>query len=222
MVAVPDVRTLATLAPLHTADLGDDELLALVVAARTRRHDARGVAAALVESAGGLAALSRASPRELAQVRGVSAPCAARVAAAFELGRRAARARSDHAVIPDAEQLHALLAPRVAGLAQEVFLVIGIDIRNRVLDVVEVAKGGLHLVEVHPREVFRPLIRMSAAGGLLAHNHPSGDPTPSYEDIALTRRLREVGQVVGIPIVDHLVIGGGSFRSIAEVEGTAL
>jgi DNA repair protein RadC len=78
------------------------------------------------------------------------------------------------------------------------------------------------MVEVHPREVFRPLIRMAAAGGLVAHNHPSGDPTPSPEDIALTRRLRDVGGMVGIPIVDHVVLAGGRFCSIADHMGTDL
>lgn len=198
---------------------GDDELLALMLG---RSRAGRTIASALVASAGGLAALSRASPRELAQVRGVSPSSARRIAASFELGRRALGAPEQRERIANADDLHALLAPRVAGLAQEVFIVVGIDIRNRLVDIVEIAKGGLHMVEVHPREVFRPLIRMAAAGGLVAHNHPSGDPTPSLEDIALTRRLREVGGVVGIPIVDHVVLASGAFCSIADHMGTDL
>lgn len=203
---------------------GDDELLALMLgpARADRAGSRRAIASALVASAGGLAALSRASPRELAQVRGVSPASALRIAASFELGRRAAACAAPRDRIANAEDLHALLAPRVAGLAQEVFIVVGIDIRNRLLDVVEIAKGGLHMVEVHPREVFRPLIRMAAAGGLVAHNHPSGDPTPSLEDIALTRRLRDVGGVVGIPIVDHVVLASATFCSIADHLGTDL
>ena len=105
---------------------------------------------------------------------------------------------------------------------QEVFFAIGVDVRNGLLDVVEVARGSVAAVEVHPREVFRPLVRMAAAGGVLAHNHPSGDPTPSTDDIALTRRLREVGNLLGIPIIDHVVIGDRSFRSIAEWMGIEL
>jgi DNA repair protein RadC len=116
--------------------------------------------------------------------------------------------------------VYRVVAPRLAGLAQEVFIVIGVDIRNGLLDVVEVARGSVAGVEVHPREVFRPLVRMAAAGGVLVHNHPSGDPTPSHEDVELTRRLREVGTLLGIPIIDHVVIGERSFRSIAEWMGT--
>jgi DNA repair protein RadC len=104
-------------------------------------------------------------------------------------------------------------------LQQEVFLVIGLDIRNGLLEVVEVARGSVAGVEVHPREVFRPLVRMAAAGGVVVHNHPSGEVTPSPEDIALTERLREVGDVMGIPIVDHIVIGASRFTSIGELLG---
>jgi DNA repair protein RadC len=75
----------------------------------------------------------------------------------------------------------------------------------------------VHAVEVHPREVIRPLVRMAAAAGVVVHNHPTGDPTPSPEDLQLTRRLREVGAVLGIPIVDHVVVGDRGFRSIAEL-----
>src|SRR5439155_20298551 len=105
---------------------------------------------------------------------------------------------------------------------QEVFFAIGIDVRNHVLDIVEVARGTVHGVEVHPREVFRPLLRMAAAGGVLAHNHPTGDPTPSEEDVALTRRLRAVGDLGGIPIIDHVIVGAARSCSIAEYMGTAL
>jgi DNA repair protein RadC len=115
-----------------------------------------------------------------------------------------------------------LIQPRVAGLSQELFFVIGVDIRNGLLDVIEIARGSVHGVEVHPREVFRPLVRMAAAGAVLAHNHPTGDPTPSSQDIDLTRRLRDVGNLLGIPIVDHVVIGDTTYRSIAEWLGTEL
>ena len=84
------------------------------------------------------------------------------------------------------------------------------------------SRGTAIGVEVHPREVFRPLIRMAAAGGVLAHNHPSGDPTPSSEDLELTRRMREVGQLLGIPIIDHVVVAQNGYRSIAEWAGPEL
>lgn len=203
-----------------THALGDEELLALVLGTGVRAHPARSVAAELVRTCGGVVAVSRASPRELAQVIGVGPERATRITAAFELGRRAVEAQQHREQLGQAEDVFRVVAPRLAGLQQEVFLSIGLDIRNGMLDVVEVARGTVHGVEVHPREVFRPLIRMAAAGAVVVHNHPSGDPTPSPEDVSLTRRLREAGELLGIPVVDHVVIGDGAFVSIAEWIGT--
>lgn len=203
-----------------TDALGDEDLLAMVLGTGVRHRPVRAVAEELVRSAGGVGGLSRSTPRELAQVTGVGAARAARVAAAFELGRRAIDAVYHRETVGRADDVFRVVAPRLAGLAQELFIVIGVDIRNGLLDVVEVARGSVAGVEVHPREVFRPLIRMAAAGGVLVHNHPSGDATPSPEDLELTRRLREVGRILGIPIVDHVVIGDRCFRSIAEWMGT--
>ncbi len=202
--------------------IGDCELLALLVGTGLRRRTAFDVATELVRSAGGLGMLSRSSPRELSQVAGIGAARATRIAAAFELGRRALELEQTRTLVGRPEDVHRAVAPRLAGLAQEVFLVIGVDIRNGLLDIVEVARGSVAGVEVHPREVFRPLIRMAAAGGVVVHNHPSGDPTPSREDVELTRRLRDVGAVLGIPIIDHVVVGDRGFRSIAEWAGTEL
>jgi DNA repair protein RadC len=202
--------------------IGDEELLSILLGTGVRHHPVLAVASQLVRSAGSVAALSRASPRELSLITGVGAARAARIAAAFELGRRAVASERHRTLLGRPDDVFQLVNARVAGLAQELFIVIGMDIRNGLLDVVEVARGGVHAVEVHPREVFRPLVRMAAAAGVVVHNHPTGDPTPSPEDIALTRRLRDVGNVVGIPIIDHVVIGDGTFRSIAEWLGTEL
>ncbi|HUS30756.1 MAG TPA: JAB domain-containing protein, partial [Kofleriaceae bacterium] len=135
---------------------------------------------------------------------------------------RALTSSQRRATLADPEDIFRICEPRVAGLAQEVFIVIGMDIRNGLLDVVEVARGTVHGVEVHPREVFRPLIRMAAAGAVVVHNHPSGDPTPSPHDIELTRRLITAGDLIGIPLIDHVVIGDRTFRSIKQQLGTEL
>jgi DNA repair protein RadC len=193
--------------------LADDDLLAILVGPR---------ATTVLESTGGLVAASRASPRELAHVNGLGRANAARIAAAFELGRRAVDAEQHRRTVGRPGDVHAVVKARLAGLQQEVFLALGVDIRNGLLDVVEVARGTVNGVEVHPREVFRPLIRMAAAGAVLVHNHPSGDPTPSPHDVDLTRRLRVVGDVLGIPVIDHVVIGDASYRSIAEWLGPEL
>lgn len=194
---------------------GDRELLALLIANPT-------LATTLVDHAGGLGALSRATPRELSKLRGLGKASALRVAVAFELGRRAFTLDHARTTIARPEDVFDLVQARVVNLAQELFFVLGVDIRNGALDLVEVARGSVHGVEVHPREIFRPLIRMAAAGGVLIHNHPTGDPTPSEQDVELTRRLRTVGDIVGIPIIDHVVIGANAFRSVVEFVGTAL
>jgi DNA repair protein RadC len=201
------------------AGLSDEELLAIVLGTGVRAHPARAIADAMFAACGGIAGVARASPRELARVTGVGMARAARIAGAFELGRRAVEAITRRETIGNPEDIFHLVAPRLAGLQQEVFLVVGLDIRNQLLEVLEVGRGSVNGVEVHPREVFRPLVRMAAAGGVLVHNHPSGDPTPSPEDHELTRRLHAVGQLVGIPIIDHVVIGSHSFRSLAESLG---
>ncbi len=196
--------------------IGDRELLALVLGSNLRNRSADELAAIMIQEAGGLALLSRSTPRELAKLAGIGEARAIRLAAAFELARRAAVATRTRSLVGRPEDVYQCVAPMLAGLAQEVFLVIGVDIRNGLLDIVECARGSVTGVEIHPREVFRPLVRMAAAGAVLVHNHPSGDPTPSAEDVELTRRLREAGALLGIPVIDHVVVGDGSFRSIAE------
>jgi len=196
--------------------MGAEELVALIVGG-TSRHPAQTVARALIAHTGGLAQLARASTHELVGVPGVGPAAAARLAAAFCLARRTARATAAAGGIASAADVHARLAPRLAGLAQEVFVALALDVRNAVLAEIEIARGCLTGVEVHPREVFRPLIRIGAAAAVVAHNHPSGDPAPSDADIALTERLRQVGELVGIPLFDHVVIAQHRYVSVADL-----
>ncbi len=227
---------LSTLPPIHdaperprerllrtgTVTLGDKELLALLIGTGVRDRPALEVAADLMRRLGGIAGISRASARELAQITGIGSAGAARIAAAFELGRRVVDLALHRQSLSRPEDVYRVLAPRFAGQTQELFVAVGMDVRNGLLDTVEVARGSISSVEVHPREVFRPLIRMAAAGAVLVHNHPTGDPTPSPEDVELTRRLRKVGRLIGIPIVDHVIIGDRQYCSICEWLGTAI
>jgi DNA repair protein RadC len=146
---------------------------------------------------------------------GIGLARAARISAAFHLGRRAVEATmAEPEPVQDPIDLYERLRVRLSGLSQEVFVVVALGSNGAVLEVIEVARGTLTSVEVHPREVFRPLIRLGAAGAVVAHNHPSGDARPSREDIALTYRLREAGDVIGIPILDHLVIGDTGYTAM--------
>lgn len=202
--------------------VSDRDLVAVILGTGAGGRSAETIADDVLRNAGGLIALSRASPRELTGVVGIGEARAVRVAAAFHLGRRAVeRARATEVALVSPADVWKRLRTRVAGLHQEVFVVLAIDARNTVIEELEVARGTLTGVDVHPREVFRPLVRVSAAAAVVAHNHPSGDPTPSAEDVELTRRLREAGHLLGIPIVDHIVIADRGYTSLAEWMGTA-
>lgn len=207
------------LARSGSQSLSDAELLALLLGTGIRDRPVLAVAADLVQTIGGVGALSRASPRELGQVSGVGEARAARISAAFELGRRAVELVHHRKTLINAADVYRVVSPRLCGLSQEVVLIIGVDIRNNMLDIVEVARGSVFHVEVGPREVFRPLIRMAAAGGILVHNHPSGDPSPSAADREMTRQLRTIGHMLGLPIVDHVIIGDHGYRSVGEWMG---
>jgi DNA repair protein RadC len=200
--------------------LSDAELIAILLGCGHRGSSAVELAAAVMDRSGGLAPLSRASPRELLGVLGIGEARATRLAAAFHIGRRAIEAPAGIDIsIRCAADVYQRVRGRLSALRQEVFLVVALDSRNVVIDEIEVCRGGLNAVPVHPREVFRPLIREAAAAVVLVHNHPSGDPSPSPDDVALTERMREVGELVGIPVLDHVVVAAGGYRSIAEELG---
>lgn len=194
-----------------------EDLLTVVIGSGTRSAPAAEIAARLLRDAGGIAPLARARPSELRTASGIGSARAARIAAAFQLGRRALEAPADGQAMSSPAAAYERLRPHMAGLSQEVFVVLALNARNVVIDEIEVARGGLVGVEVHPREVFRPLIRLAAAAAIVAHNHPSGNPSPSEQDIALTRRLIAAGELVGVPVLDHIVVGARGYTSICEM-----
>jgi DNA repair protein RadC len=203
---------------LQTTTVANDELLGLLLGSGTPGRPSREVASELLAHVGSLRELALACPSELAVIPGVGFMRAARIAAAFELARRVQNLGVPQRM-QSADDVWSLLRPRVIELRQEVFFVIAIDARGNLIADFEVARGSVMSVEVFPREVFRPLIRVAAVAGVIAHNHPSGDSTPSPEDISLTRRLREVSAIVGIPLVDHVVMAADSYVSLAQEMG---
>ncbi len=193
--------------------LDDAELLALVIGGAHPLQYAK-----VVMSEVGLHKLSRACPHELRELTGVGASGAAALVAATELGRRVAHLDAGWAqVIERPQDAETFLRSMLHGLDQERFVVIGLDARQRVRMIRTVAAGTLNRVDVHPRDVFRPLIRASMHSCLIAHNHPSGDATPSESDITLTEKMVCAGRIIGIPVVDHLIVSDNGFVSIAEL-----
>jgi len=164
-----------------------------------------------------LPALSRASPGHIRSAGAIPLVPSIRLAAAFELGRRVGVAgRSSRPCLNDPKGVNELLASEVCGLGQETFHVLLLDGKHRLRRRERISEGTLNSSLVHPREVFGPAIREGAAALIVAHNHPSGDPEPSAEDLAVTRRLIEAGRLLGVPLLDHVVIGAQSYVSIRD------
>ena len=193
------------------------ELVAVLLRTGSRSRSALEVATDLLCAHGTLDRLAGASPGELRRTGGVGEVKALHLLAAFELGRRlgAVPARVRPAVRRPADAA-ALVMPDLRFRETECLWVLLLNTKNEVLDRIEVSRGGLASSPVHPREVFRAALRHSAAGVILVHNHPSGDPTPSQADLAMTTRLSRAGSVMGIPIIDHIIIGDGRYVSLRE------
>jgi DNA repair protein RadC len=175
------------------------------------------VSARLVTRFPSTAQLAQASLPELVREGGLSLQQAAAVVAARELGRRLYAAPSARRpTVRTPADVAALVGPDMRYLDREHFRVLLLNTRHHVLGVEEVAVGGLDSAPIHPREVFKAAIRCSAAAVILVHNHPSGDPQPSADDLRITARLRDAGRVVGIEVLDHVVVGDGRFVSLRE------
>ena len=195
----------------------DGELLAALLREGIRGTSAPDLARGLLERFGGLAGLERARPGELLAEPGMGAGRAAAVAAAFALGRRAASIPwRPEAELRTARQVFEMFRGRLGALRKERFYALLLDGKNRCLREEFVSEGTLTASLVHPREVFGPAVREGAASLIVLHNHPSGDAQPSAEDREVTRRLREAGILLGIPLLDHLVIGRDGFFSFLD------
>lgn len=197
------------------------ELVTLVVGSGGAGYPAWEVAERILAHAGGdVRALARTTAARLEAVPGVGEAVASRIAAALELGRRAAAAPGDDGDrIRGPGDIHRRLGALLRDLPQEEFHAVLLNAQHRLLRTVLITRGILDASLIHPREVFRPAIAEGAAAIILVHNHPSGDPTPSAEDRAVTRQLARAGRTLGIPVLDHVVVGDGCYRALAE-DGT--
>lgn len=204
------------LGPEH---LDEYELLALLLGGGSPRSAAPKTAGRLLGESCGLGGLARMAPASFLGMKQLDRRSGARLCAALELSRRFhALAGDDRAREPitDPAAAAALLLPRLAHRRREHFGVLLLDSRNRIERQAIISVGSLNGSLVHPREVFREALLHAAASLILFHNHPSGDPTPSREDVAITGRLISAGTLVGVEVLDHLVIGRGRFTSLKE------
>ena len=160
--------------------------------------------------------LSTRSIREICRVRGIGPARASQLKAAFEVGKRLNRTKILGAQYSSSRAIFDAFYAEVRDLKKEVFKVVLLDSKNHFIKVVPISEGSLASSVVHPREVFNPVIRESASAVVFIHNHPSGDPTPSNEDIRVTARLKEAGELIGIRVLDHIVIGEGKYYSFLD------
>jgi DNA repair protein RadC len=204
--------------------LSDAELVALILGTGAPGRPVVAVAAALLEDhGGGAAGLGQAEVATLAAVSGVGVARALRVVAGLELGRRSARpGRLVDGAIVGPEAAWRMVGPRLAGLAVEELHALFLDRRHRAIAHRVVSRGSDAYTVVDPRHIFRLAVGVGAAALVIAHNHPSGDPTPSAQDREVTRRVAQAGRVLGVPLLDHLVGAGDryvSFAAMGELPG---
>jgi len=197
--------------------LTNAQLLAILL--RVGRHGSSAVQVGMdiLDRLGGVAGLAQCGIEELCAVPGVGEAKAAQLKAAIELGKRAlAGPLAKGTKITSSRDLFAHYHPALRDLRHEIFKVVLLDAKHAIMRDTTVSEGSLTLSIVHPREVFTLAVKESAAAVIFLHNHPSGDPTPSQEDRVLTARLVSAGEVLGIRVLDHLVVGDGRYVSFAD------
>jgi DNA repair protein RadC len=192
--------------------LSDAQLLALVIGSGTKHRSAVAIAELLVHSSGGLGGLARADLRAL----GVGAATSARVVAALELGRRALAAEREGEVLDTPERAVRALAPHLAHREREALVVGLLTRKQRLIAVTPIYVGNVAGISVRTGELFCEALRRNAAAILLGHNHPSGDPEPSADDLRTTRDAVAAGRLLGVSVVDHVIIGAGRHVSLRE------
>lgn len=213
----PDIRERAA---FHGIDqLADADLLALLIGTGSEGESALTVATRLLDEASGPSGIARLSAHDLALRRGIGPAKATRILAAFELGKRAAiRALSEERrPVASIDDVVAWARPRLAGLEHEEVWLLLLDGRNGLVAARRVAQGGLHGCALTPRDILRPALRDGASAVILLHNHPSGDPSPSVEDVCMTRAVSAACDVVGIQLLDHVVVARGGSASLRDL-----
>ncbi len=197
--------------------LSNAELLAILMATSGQRGESvLELARRVLEKAGDLCHLSRLTSDELREIKGIGPAKAVQILAMVELSRRLSIQGAPPSSIRSPEDVRKLLLERLRFEEREHFFTVLLNTKNHCLGIEEVSVGSLNSSIVHPREVFRAAIRRSAAALIIAHNHPSGDCTPSREDLEVTRRLTEAGRLLGIDVLDHVIFGDGVILSFKE------
>lgn len=211
-----DERPREKLVRLGAEALSNAELLSIILRTGSTRQTAIRLADELLTRVEGLRGLSDVSVEELTKIPGIGPVKAMQMVALSELTRRLYAAQHTRRKIDSADELVELLMPQMRFATKELFMLVLLNSQNQILATQEISKGTVNETIVHPREVFREAIRRNSTALVLAHNHPSGNPEPSKEDLEITRRLSEGGRLLGIEVLDHLIIGDGQYVSLRE------
>lgn len=207
---------------LGASALSDSELVAIMLRTGTKSLSAVDLSNVLLNKLGTLRALEAATINELCSIKGIGQVKAAEIKAVIELGKRFSQEkRQTLDEIKESNDIYDHYKLRFTNYKQEVFLMLIVNSRNQITREVEVSKGSLTSCTVHPREAFKEAIRDSGSGVIFVHNHPSGDPAPSRADIMLTERLKKAGDILGIRVLDHVIIGDERYYSFTD-EGLLL
>jgi DNA repair protein RadC len=200
-----------------SASLSNSELLAIILRTGTAAENVLGLATRILTKFGGLAGLTRASFGELCAERGMGQAKAAQLKAALELGRRLGSTQpEERAVIRSPEDVADLLMMEMGFLEQEQLRVMHLTSKNHVISVSQVYKGNVNTSMIRPSELFREAVRENCPAIIVVHNHPSGDPEPSPEDIAVTEQIVAAGRMLDIEVLDHMIIGKQRYVSLKE------
>jgi len=213
----PEERPTERFLELGPEAISTAELLAIIIRCGRRGESAVDVASRVLSYFGSARRLATASVAELSDIPGIGSVRSVQIQAAIELGRRVLLSEGE--LRPAAANPHDvadLLMPGMRYLEKEEFRAVFLDTRNRVIDTATISVGTLNSSIVHPREVFRAAIKAGSAALILVHNHPSGDPSPSPEDLAITKRLVRAGSMLGIEVLDHIIIGDNVYVSLRE------
>lgn len=197
--------------------LSHAELLAILLRTGTKSQSAVALATTVLQHCGSLRQLVDMSVDELTAIKGIGQAKALQLHAGIELGKRVARSKlGDTVIVKSPNDAAMYIMEELRYLKKEHFICLFLNTKNGIIAKETLSVGTLNASLVHPREVFRSAIRNSSASIVCAHNHPSGDPTPSPEDIKITKRLVEAGSLIGIEVLDHIIIGDGKFVSLKE------
>lgn len=207
----------ARLAAGEARALDDLQLLGLLLQTGCAGKHACRLAGEVIDMAGGVGGIAQVTFSELSSIKGLGPARASAIIAALELGRRALSGATHGQRLGSSSHVYETFWPMMANERTEMFSCALLDAKLRLIRTELISRGTLTASIVHPREAFRPAVRNAASGVIFAHNHPSGDPVPSDEDRRITSRLDEVGRILGIPLLDHVIIGAdGTFYSFAD------